>query len=122
MLCWKDEWGGVEECGGSASLVRPHIPGFSFLILVLHLVRRGLAFWQHFLGRWTTHIPQPAGSDVAGFSFLSFISPLLIPGLFSWHPVLMSLAVSSRPGQLLGVGRSIGMGGGPCSLCILMVT
>lgn len=35
-----------------------------------------------------------------------------IPGLFSWHPVLMSLAVSSGPGQLVAVGGSIRMGGG----------
>ena len=56
-----------------------------------------------FLSRW--------GLVWLGSSFLSLMRlPLLIPGLFSWHPVLMSLAVSSEPGQLLGVGGSTALG------------
>ena len=61
------------------------------------------------------HFPHPVGIGVAGF-FLPQphkTNLLFIPGLFSWHPTLMSLAVSSGPGQLLGVGGSIGTRGGP---------
>lgn len=39
------------------------------------------------LGWWAAHPPPPP------------TAPSSVPGLFSWHPMLMSLAVSSGPGR-----------------------
>lgn len=73
----------------------------------------GLAFGSAPLGLSLQLLLRPGSSPALQASSS-------LPGLFSWHPVLMSLAVSSGPGQLVGVGGSTGRGGGPSGL--LMVT